>query len=111
MPIRSAAFRVNHFPQVPALSHAQGHHLFISAQSFAGYKSLLLDCRPSRSIHIRHERRRAPVHEIGREQNQNTAMEFLILAIKILITEQKVNFLDTVCHICEKIERWLMQHR
>lgn len=50
------------------------------------------------------------MHEIGREQNQNTAMEFLILAIKILITEQKVNFLDTVCHICEKIERWLMQH-
>lgn len=42
------------------------------------------------------------MHEIGREQNQNTAMEFLILAIKILITEQKVNFLDTVCHICEK---------
>ena len=60
---------------------------------------------------FRHERRRAPVHEIGREQKQNTAMEFLILAIKILITEQKVNFFDNICHICEKIERWLMQHR
>lgn len=51
------------------------------------------------------------MHEIGREQNQNTVMEFLILAIKILITEQKVNFFDNICHICEKIERWLMQHR
>ena len=51
------------------------------------------------------------MHEIGREQNQNTAMELLILVIKILITEQKVNFFDSICHICEKIERWLMQHR
>ena len=46
----------NTLSQVPALSHAQGHHLFISAQSFAGYKSLFWDCRPSRtsrSVHIR----------------------------------------------------------
>ena len=36
-------------------------------------------------------------------------MELLILVLKILITEQKVNFLDNICHICEKIERWLME--
>lgn len=42
---------------------------------------------------------------------QTTAMNLLILVIKILITEQKVNFFDNICHICEKIERWLMQHR
>ena len=59
------------FSQPHALSHAQGHHLSISAQSFAGYKSLFLDyrsSRASRSIRIRHERRNVPVHEIGREQ-------------------------------------------
>ncbi len=50
------------------------------------------------------------MHEIGREQNQNTAMELLILVIKILITEQKVIFFGNICHICEKIERWLIQH-
>lgn len=47
------------FSQPPALSHAQGHHLFISAQSFAGYKSLFWDyrsSRTSRSIHIRQSR-------------------------------------------------------
>ncbi len=52
------------------------------------------------------------MHEIGREQKnlpQNNGT--LILVLKILITEQKVNFLDNICHICEKIERWLMQHR
>ena len=38
-------------------------------------------------------------------------MDKLALMLKILITEQKVNFLDNICHICEKIERWLMQHR
>lgn len=38
-------------------------------------------------------------------------MELLILVLKILITEQKVNFFDNICHICEKIERWLMRHR
>lgn len=38
-------------------------------------------------------------------------MDKLALMLKILITKQKVNFLDNICHICEKIERWLMQHR
>jgi len=38
-------------------------------------------------------------------------MNLLILVIKILITEQKVIFFDNICHICEKIERWLMRHR
>lgn len=38
-------------------------------------------------------------------------MDNFALMLKILITEQKVNFLDNICHICEKIERWLMQHR
>lgn len=38
-------------------------------------------------------------------------MELLILVIKIFITRQKVNFFDNICHICERIEHWLMQHR
>ena len=38
-------------------------------------------------------------------------MDKLALMLKILITEQKVNIIDNICHICEKIERWLMQHR
>lgn len=38
-------------------------------------------------------------------------MDKLALMLKILITEQKVNFFDNICHICEKFERWLMQHR
>ena len=38
-------------------------------------------------------------------------MDKLALMLKILITAQKVNFFDNICHICEKIERWLMQHR
>ena len=45
--------------RILALSHAQGHRIFISAQSFAGYKSLFWDYRPSRtskSIRIRQSR-------------------------------------------------------
>lgn len=38
-------------------------------------------------------------------------MDKLALTLKILITEQKITFLDNTCHICEKIERWFMQHR
>ncbi len=29
-------------------------------------------------------------------------MDKLALMLKILITEQKVNFFDNICHICEK---------
>lgn len=38
-------------------------------------------------------------------------MDKLALMLKILITEQKVNFFNNICHICEKFERWFMQHR
>mgnify|MGYP000232937681 FL=1 len=38
-------------------------------------------------------------------------MDNFALMLKILITEQKVNFFNNICHICEKFERWLMQHR
>nr|DAO42446.1 MAG TPA: hypothetical protein [Caudoviricetes sp.] len=35
------------FSQPHALSHAQGHHLSISAQSFAGYKSFVTSAKKS----------------------------------------------------------------
>ena len=38
-------------------------------------------------------------------------MDKLALMLKILITEQKVNFLTTSVISAKKIERWLMQHR
>ena len=37
-------------------------------------------------------------------------MEKFILILKILITEQKVKFYNTICYICEKIELHLRQH-
>ncbi len=38
-------------------------------------------------------------------------MDKLILVIKILVTEQKVKFYAAICHICEKIERFVEVHR
>ena len=38
-------------------------------------------------------------------------MKKFYLIIKILITEKKVKFYDDVCHICERIEQWIMQYR
>lgn len=38
-------------------------------------------------------------------------MDKLILVIKILVTEQKVKFYAAICHICEKIERYIKTHR
>ncbi len=38
-------------------------------------------------------------------------MDKLILVIKILVTEQKVKFYTAVCHVCEKIERFIETHR
>lgn len=38
-------------------------------------------------------------------------MDKIILVIKILVTEQKVKFFAIVCHVCEKIERYLLNHQ
>lgn len=38
-------------------------------------------------------------------------MDKLILAIKILVSEQKVKFYTAICSICEKIEHYLLTHK
>lgn len=38
-------------------------------------------------------------------------MDKVILCLKILITEQKVKFYTSICNICEKVERYLVNHQ
>lgn len=38
-------------------------------------------------------------------------MKKKLLTIKILVTEQKVKFYDSICRVCEKIEKVINQHR